>query len=285
MRSPPGRLALFTHRNAADTSAGLARLLAAAARAGVEVRAPAEELDKHALRDSRVAELGHDPVTGTDLAVVLGGDGTILHALRTFAGSGVPVFAFNFGAIGFLATVDRSQLDEGVERALRGDFDLLAMPALTTRLDGRRALAVNDLSFHRRPGRRVAELAYAVQGEQLAKVRCDGLVAATPAGSTGYNLANGGPLLAWGVAGFVVSFIAPHSLTARPLVVATEDVLTVQNLTEDPVDVTTDGRIIGALEPEQTIELRFEYDMVLLAQLPDSSFYRRLGEKFGRLAY
>ena len=66
----------------------------------------------------------------------------------------------------------------------------------------------------------MAELAYSVEGEQLGEVRCDGLVVATPAGSTGYNLANGGPVLAWGVEGYVVSFIAPHTLTARALVVA-----------------------------------------------------------------
>ena len=73
----------------------------------------------------------------------------------------------------------------------------------------------------------MAELAYAIDGEEAGSVRCDGLVLATPAGSTGYNLANGGPVLAWGVEGYVVSFIAPHSLTARALVVAPGDELTV----------------------------------------------------------
>ena len=79
--------------------------------------------------------------------------------------------------------------------------------------------AINDISVHRKPGMRVADLAYGLAGEEIGRVRCDGLVVSTPAGSTGYNLANAGPILAWGVRGYVVSFIAPHSLTARALVV------------------------------------------------------------------
>ena len=281
----PKRVALFTHRNRTDTSTAVARLVEAAAAAGRELTAPPEEIDKHGL-DGAVAPLGADPADDVDLAMVLGGDGTILHALRTFAGRQVPVFAINFGAIGFLATVDRPELEDGIRRAFAGDFDLLRMPALACDFDGETSIAVNDISLHRRAEARVAELAYSVEREQLAKVRCDGLVAATPAGSTGYNLANGGPVLAWGVAGFVVSFIAPHSLTARPLVVATDSVLRVQNVSrEDSVDVSTDGRIVATLDPEQTLGVRFEDDRVLLAQVPGSSFYRRLGEKFGRLAY
>ena len=89
---------------------------------------------------------------------------------------------------------------------------------------------------------------YAVGGDEVGRVRCDGLVVATPAGSTGYNLANGGPVMAWGVEGFVVSFIAPHSLTARALVVAPHDVLIVSNRSrEEPVDVSVDGRPVCVL--------------------------------------
>ena len=103
------------------------------------------------------------------------------------------------------------------------------MPSLEATVGDTSALALNDLSFIRRPHGRVAELAYSLGGQEVGHVRCDGLVAATPAGSTGYNLANQGPILAWGVKGYVVSFIAPHTLTARPLVVAPNDVLSVTN--------------------------------------------------------
>jgi NAD+ kinase len=132
----------------------------------------------------------------------------------------------------------------------------------------------------------VAILGYSVGAEQLGRVRCDGLVAATPVGSTGYNLANGGPVLAWGVEGYVVSFIAPHTLTARALVVAPGDPLTVVNESErEAVDVTYDGRPAGELAPGAALELRFHDDQVLLAQLDGASFYHRFRDKFGRLAY
>jgi NAD+ kinase len=142
------------------------------------------------------------------------------------------------------------------------------------------------VSFHRRPQGRVAELAYSVQGQQLGKVRCDGLVASTPVGSTGYNMANGGPLLAWGVEGFVVSFIAPHSLTARAVVVAPETPLSVFNCSDrEAVDVTTDGRAVRELGPLAELEVRFEHDKVRLAHIASTGFYARLREKFGHIAY
>ena len=118
----------------------------------------------------------------------------------------------------------------------------------------------------------------------MGSVRCDGVVVATPAGSTGYNLANGGPVLAWGVEGYVVSFIAPHSLTARALVVAPGDRLTVHNHSAEPVDVSIDGRPAGELAPDDAITARFLREAADLAQVPGSSFYRRLREKFGLLA-
>ena len=142
------------------------------------------------------------------------------------------------------------------------------------------------MSFHRRQNGRVAELAYSVTGEELGEVRCDGLVVSTPAGSTGYNLANGGPVLAWGVEGFVVSFIAPHTLTARSLVVAPGDLLEVRNRSRhEDVDMTTDGQIVCPLAPEATMAIRFEKGRSLLAQAPGATFYHRLRDKFGRLSY
>ena len=116
-------------------------------------------------------------------------------------------------------------------------------------------------------------------------MRCDGLVAATPAGSTGYNLANGGPILAWGVEGYVVSFIAPHTLTARALVVAPDDALHVGNAAgREPVEISLDGEASGVLEPGAEIEIRFRDGVGSLAQLPGANFYHRIREKFGRLA-
>ena len=283
----PRTVTLFTRHRPGPTSAAVKRVAELAAEADVDLRIPADEVEKHCRDGLPVrASLGADPDAPTDLALLLGGDGTILTTMRRFAGRGVPVFAINFGAIGFLATVDRDDLDDGIHRALRGDFEVLALPALTVTEGGEEHVAVNDLSFHRRPELRVAELAYSVVGEELGEVRCDGLVVSTPAGSTGYNLANGGPVLAWGVEGYVVSFIAPHTLTARALVVAPDDVLQVVNRShEEPVDLTTDGRRVGSLAPQEHVEVRFRHDLALLAQVPGASFYHRLREKFGRLSY
>jgi len=261
------------------------RLAQMAADAGIELRIPTEEAEKLGLSELSGAAVGADP-DGVDLAVVLGGDGTILSALRHYARHDVPLFAVNFGEVGFLATVERDGLDAGFARALAGDFEVLALPALTIGTSSGDRVAVNDVSFHRRPDRRVAELGYSVVGEELGEVRSDGLVVATPAGSTGYNLANGGPVLAWGVSGYVVSFIAPHTLTARALVVAPHDVLQVVNRSQsDPVDVTTDGRRVCSLEPRERVEVHFGEGMALLAQVPGATFYKRMRDKFGRLSY
>jgi NAD+ kinase len=228
-----------------------------------------------------------------ELCVVLGGDGTILRALQRYARTGVPVFAINFGEIGFLATVEPQDIEAGVRRALTGDFELLRLPAIVldppagqaqAEAQIARRIAINDVAIHRKVGERVAELAYALDGEEAGSVRCDGLVVATPAGSTGYNLANGGPVMAWGVEGFVVSFIAPHSMTARALVVAPDDRLTIFNRSREPLDVAVDGRPAGEIQPSGHIQARFVNDVGTIAQLPGSSFYRRLREKFGRLA-
>ena len=283
----PRAVTLFSHMRTEDTAGPLRRVLELARDAGVEVRLSPQEARKHGLAAAadRVTLVDEDG-DGVDLALVLGGDGTILAALRRYAGRRVPVFAVNFGAIGFLATVEPWELEEGVRRAFAGEFDVMKLPVLVATTDEGERLAVNDISFHRRQDGRVAELAYSVSGEELGEVRCDGLVVSTPAGSTGYNLANGGPVLAWGVEGFVVSFIAPHTLTARALVVAPGDVLEVTNRSRaEEVEMTTDGRAVGALPPQATVPICFAEGRSLLAQAPGATFYHRLRDKFGRLSY
>jgi len=276
---------VLTHRRAPDTAPAVAALIAAARRAGATLRFDAEETAKHGLEGDDVVlvdrALSHD----VDLCLVMGGDGTILTALRAYVNTGVPVFAINFGEVGFLATVDPDGLDTDFDRAFAGEFETLSLPGITVGRPERTWTAMNDISVHRKPGFRVADLAYALTGEEIGRVRCDGLVVSTPQGSTGYNLANGGPVLAWGVSGFVVSFIAPHSLTARSLVVAPDDLLTINNRSrEEPVEVHVDGRPVVELQPGEDIHVEFARATSLLAQLPGASFYHRLRERFGRLA-
>jgi NAD+ kinase len=274
---------VLTHRAPEETGCAFEPLLAAAGKHGFELHFDGEETAKHGLtaRDGMVVDSEPDDA---ELSVVLGGDGTILKALRRFAGSEVPTFAVNFGAVGFLATIDPVEMEAGFSRAFAGDFEVLRLPAvILDGFDGEHP-AINDVSIHRKVGERVALLSYTLEGAELGAVRCDGLVISTPAGSTGYNLANGGPVMAWGVEGFAVSFIAPHSLTARALVVAPGDALVVENQSTDDVDVIVDGRPIGELGPGASIRATFRHDVACLAQVPGSSFYRRLREKFGRLA-
>jgi NAD+ kinase len=219
------------------------------------------------------------------LYVVLGGDGTILHALRSSLETRVPVFGINFGRVGFLAGVEADQIELGLDRAFAGEYEVLSLPGLAITANGETQIALNDVSFSRRPRGGVAELSYRIAGEEVGHVRCDGLVASTATGSTGYNLANHGPILAWGVDGYVVSYIAPHTLTARALVVAPGDVLHVMNhRSRDGVDIAVDGVQIGELNPSAEAEVSYRPDLANLAQLPGSNFYHRIREKFGHLA-
>ncbi|MBV9466018.1 MAG: NAD(+)/NADH kinase [Solirubrobacterales bacterium] len=276
---------VFTHRRPAETGPAILELLELARSCGAVLRLDDEETRKHELAPVAGLELDAPIKRDVDICFALGGDGTILTALRTYAGTGVPIFAVNYGEVGFLATVDREHAGSGFARAFAGDFEVLSLPGIE--LYGERGtwLAINDVSINRQPGKRVADLEYGVGSDDVGRVRCDGVVIATPAGSTGYNLANGGPVMAWGVAGLVVSFIAPHSLTARALVVAPTDVLVVNNRSrEEPVDVTVDGRPVCLLEPEEWIEARFANDQGALAQVAGTTFYQRLREKFGQLA-
>jgi NAD+ kinase len=275
-------ITVLTHRHPQDTTPALRRLIEEAAAAGVTLRLDEEETRKHGIEGGPGVEVNAPLKDEVELCIVLGGDGTILRALQRYAGTGVPVFAINFGEIGFLATIEPAELEQGMKHALEGDFELLRLPAIV--LDAPTRMAMNDVAIHRRVGERVAEIAYGLDGEVVGSVRCDGLVVATPAGSTGYNLANGGPVMAWGVEGLVVSFIAPHSLTARALVVAPGDRLTIHNRSRNPLDIAVDGRPAGEIPPGETIDSRLVHDLGTIAQLAGSSFYRRLREKFGRLA-
>ncbi|WP_320671623.1 NAD(+)/NADH kinase [Patulibacter defluvii] len=283
---PPARtVSVLTHGRPTQAADALAALRAIAAEAGAELWFDVEETAKHGLEPAPGIVVDAPWRADADLCVVLGGDGTILKGLRRQVLTEVPVFAVNLGEIGFLATVEPAEQDEGLRRALAGQFDVLPLPALEVTLpDGSSHVAINDVSVHRRSGDRVAALRYKIDGEDVGHVRCDGLVVATPAGSTGYNLANGGPVLAWGVEGYAVSFIAPHTLSARALVVSPEGVLELHNGSSTPVELVVDGRPRGLLAADALMGVRFRRDAAMLAQTPDSSFYRRLREKFGRLA-
>jgi NAD+ kinase len=260
------RATVVTHGVTKNVDAAVARLRDVAARAGVELL---------------FGESGPDE-RGPDIAVVLGGDGTMLRALSRFLGTGVPVIGANFGRVGFLAAIPGDELEPGLTRVFAGEYAVQSLPTLEVDLDGELYAAVNDAVVVSSVPGRIVELAYSIAGEELLKQPCDGLICATPPGSTAYNLSNGGPVLVWGLDAAVVTFVAPHTLHARPLVVGPDLELDVVNRTPDvEVVVLVDGHPVGALPPDATVTVRFGPSRSLLATLPEQTFFGRYSQVFG----
>ena len=216
-----------------------------------------------------------------DLAVVLGGDGTMLRALKRFLGAGVPVIGVNYGRVGFLASMGKDDLETGLARAFDGEFEVVELPTLELEIGGERHPAVNDVVAHSGVLGRMVELSWSVAGEDLGIVPCDGLICSTPSGSTAYNLSGGGPVLVWGLDAMAVTFVAPHSLHVRPLVVPRNRQLDVANLTPDvEVALIADGHQVGAMGHGDTAKISLTDAASLLATLPEKTFFRRYRETF-----
>jgi NAD+ kinase len=216
-----------------------------------------------------------------DLVVVLGGDGTMLRALRATLGSGTPVFGVKFGRVGFLTSADASRLEEALPRVFSGDLRVVELSTLTARTGGGSHSAVNDVVVtSSRPGRMV-ELGWEIGGEELEAQPCDGMICCTPSGSTAYNLSNGGPVMMWGLEAMAITFVAPHSLHARPLVVPRGPDLTVTNQTaEHAVTVLVDGNTVGELGSGDSLSVGIGDDTALLAVLPEITFFTRYHDVF-----
>jgi len=283
-RSPVRRVLLVTHRSPEVTESGLPAVLSILQASGVEILVPEREVRKHpSLEGVGSADGVQLEAGGEDLIVVMGGDGSMLRALAREAGRGTPVIGVNYGRVGFLASIEPNDLERGLRRALDGNFRTLELPSLRAKWAAGDASAVNDLALLRGGESRLADFSYAVDGELVANVRCDGMVCSTPVGSTAYNLAVGGPTISWGVRCFVISFLAAHHLEARPLVLAKDETLEVTNAAVVAgCDIYSDGARIGALEPGRAIRIDLKGAPVHLAIFPESSFFRRYREKFGR---
>jgi NAD+ kinase len=215
------------------------------------------------------------------LAVAVGGDGTILRTLARLLGTGVPVIGINFGRVGFLASIAPDRLEDDLTRVFAGEFRTIEQPTLEARLDGAAFVAVNDVVATSSTLGRMIELGWAIAGEDLGVVSCDGMICSTPSGSTAYNLSNGGPVLVRGLDAMAITFIAPHSLDARPLVVPRGAELTLRNATPDIVAaVLVDGHESGVLAPERTLSIRLGTERSLLATLPETTFFGRYRETF-----
>jgi NAD+ kinase len=218
-----------------------------------------------------------------DVAIVLGGDGTMLRALRRYLGSGVPVIGVNYGRVGFLTSIRAGELEQGLARVFAGDYRTVALSTLEVRAGGRTAVAVNDVVVAGGTLGRMVELGYAIGDEELGTQPCDGLICATPTGSTAYNLSNNGPVLVWGLDALVLTFVAPHALHVRPLVVPRGPDVIVTNLTPDlGAGVLVDGHEVGRLDPGDRASIRIGEQQSLLATLPEATFFTRYAATFGR---
>ncbi len=187
----------------------------------------------------------------------------------------------NYGRVGFLTAIDGAQLEAGLEQAFAGSYTVVEVPTIVAD-DGREpVMGVNDIVLTSSLLGRMALLEWGVDGESLGELGCDGAIVATSTGSTAYNLSAGGPVLAWGLDAFVVSFVSPHSLHARSMVLGRPHVLDFTNRSVDvPVQVIVDGHIYGRLEPGGRLHLEMGSQHAHLARLQGSSFFSRYRETF-----
>jgi NAD+ kinase len=285
------RLYVVTHRDPAVAGRAVEQLCAVAARVGVELVADPVEAEKHPSLGAACEKVDTDGGTaaagGCDAAIVLAGDGTLLRTLARI-GPDTPVLGVNFGMLGFLSGASHDSLEHAIESLAKGEYRVVELPGLELDLAGRgQATAVNDVVASGGITGRVNELGWRVLGsdgvsyDEMGTVACDGMVLATPVGSTAYNLSNGGPVLAWGVEGTVVSFVAPHTLAARPLVVAPKDEVEVQHMGRGgPLKVFADGVQVGRLQPGEVLRVRRGGVAARLAFVDDVSFYARYRDNF-----
>jgi NAD+ kinase len=269
------RAAVMTHGKPATIGPALERLERVAREAGVELLVPGEEVEKHGF-----GEPEHD-LEAADVAVVLGGDGTMLRALQRFLGTNVPVIGVNFGRVGFLASMADDELETGLARVFAGEYHVQTLTTLDVSADSARASAVNDVVVLSATRGRMVELAWSLGHEDLGVQPCDGMICATPTGSTAYNLSNGGPVLVRGLDAMAVTFIAAHSLHARPMVVPRGLELEIRSRTPDVgVTVIVDGHVLAELKGDSPIVVRLGDRQALLASLPEVTFFRRYRETF-----
>jgi NAD+ kinase len=278
------RAFVVTHGRAETVGDGLRRLAAVAAAHDVELVVPEIEARKHPV-DLSEATWSTGRAGDADIVVVLGGDGTVLRALHEVIGTDVPVLAVNYGRVGFLTTANADRLEEAAVGAFTGAYEVVDLPTVELVRAGERVgLAVNDVVVTSALHGRMAHVRWWVNEVWLGEVGCDGVVVATPAGSTAYSLSAGGPVMNWGLEGFCVTFVAPHSLAARSLVLAQGHRVVIENASVD-VDarLILDGRAQRSeLAPGERIEIALADERARLALLPGVSFLQRFRDTFGR---
>ncbi len=215
-----------------------------------------------------------------DWVIVLGGDGTLLGAAREIGKYGVPILGVNLGGLGFLTKIPLNRLYPVVELLLDGQFEVETRLMLQTRVIRRRREVVkfsvlNDVVINKSTLARVIELDVSIDDEPLTTFRADGLIIATPTGSTAYNLAAGGPILYPTLNAFILTPICPFTLTNRPLIIPNTSVIKVLfgKQSEDKVVLTFDGQVGFELDYEDEIHISKSNEYITLIKPPNDTGY------------
>ncbi len=251
-------------------------------RAGVSVQIEAATAALIGLHSDRtVAQLGAE----TDLLVVLGGDGTILNVVSRLEGQIKPIFGINVGSLGFLTCLSSSAYEQAVHSIVRGEYSFSERVLLSAEIGrdkewAQAVLGLNDAVISRGEISRLIRLRTSVNGETLTEFNADGLVIATPTGSTAYSLSAGGPILAPLSGVFVITPICPHVLTNRSVIVEDTSLIEIEASEPDhPVFLTIDGRSPISLEFGKVVRIRKAAQTLPLVVLPDVSFFSVLRQK------
>jgi NAD+ kinase len=278
----PKTVGLIAHTGKAGV-AELTRTLAKQLEgAGLTVFLEKETAALAGLPDGRASEeLGR----AADLLVVLGGDGTILHLIGQLGDNIKPVFGINVGALGFLTCANSSASAEAVECIAAGKMvfserTLLEVTVKNLETNISSTIGLNDVVFSRGEVSRLVRLKTSVNGEALTEFNADGLIVATPTGSTAYSLSAGGPILAPESGAFVITPICPHVLTNRSIIVDEGAVIEIEvTEREYPVFLTVDGREPLRIDTGTRVEIKKSSKVLPLASLPGVSFFGVVRQK------
>ena len=277
------RLLIVTHGEDSVVDAPLREALQVCRRHHVEVMAPESEWLQH--RELFQAE-GVEPVktsedlTEVDLCLVLGGDGSMLRAFHLTQGRDIPVAGVNLGRVGFLTTILPDQLKSGLDRLLDGEFVVYPLMGLEATLGDKTLSVLNDIAVGRGEGIHAGELGLKINGVALFEVLCDGVIVATPAGSSAYALAAGGPLLGITVSAYVICLVAPHLVGVRPVVAGPDDVLEISNIdVRQSAYVDIDGQRLGRVGLGENIVVKAAPPRTSLALLEGDSLYHHFRDR------
>jgi NAD+ kinase len=225
---------------------------------------------------------------GADLVITLGGDGTLLAAAKAIAETphDIPILAVNFGSLGFLTEITRPEIFQTLDAIMNGraEHDVRMMLRAVARGNGRTPathMALNDVVFSRTALSRMIELAVSVGDQLVAAVKADGLIVATPTGSTAYNLAAGGPIVHPSMDAFILTPIAPHTLTNRPIVIPPERDVRVRPVGSNAgeIHVTIDGQTGFALREDDEIAITRAPRPLRLIRSATRSYFEVLRQK------